>query len=55
LRTAINREIKLDSMRWFSVTPGWHAMVSSIAAGCVRPSYGARPTMHCQWGWLNSF
>ena len=22
--------------------------VSSVAACCVRPSYGARPTMHCQ-------
>jgi len=25
------------------------------AACCVRPSYGTRPTMHCQWGWLGSF
>jgi len=50
----------LDSMRWFShqrspSPPGRHATVSSVAACCVRPSYGARPTMHCQWGWLGSF
>ena len=25
------------------------------AACSVQPSYGARPTMHCQWGWLSSF
>jgi len=30
-------------------------MVSSVAVCCVQPSYGARPTMHCQWGWLCSF
>jgi len=30
-------------------------MVSSVAAYCVGPSYGARPTMHCQWGCLSSF
>jgi len=30
-------------------------MVSSVAACCARPSYGARPAMHCQWGWLGSF
>ena len=24
-------------------------MVSSVAACCLRTSYGARPTMHCQW------
>jgi len=30
-------------------------MVSSVAACCVRPSYGAQSTMHCQWGWLSSF
>jgi len=50
--------IKLDSMRWFShrrsLSPlGGHAMVSSVAAWCVQPSYGARPTMHCKWGWLS--
>jgi len=47
-------------MRWFShrrspSPPSSHAMVSSVAVCCVRPSYGARPTMHCQWGWLGSF
>jgi len=51
---------QLDSMLWFShrhspSPPGGHAMVSSVAACYVRPSYGARPTMHCQWGWLGSF
>ena len=30
-------------------------MVSSVAACCVQPSYGARPTMHCQWGRLSNF
>jgi len=25
------------------------------AACCVRPSYGARPTMHCQWGSTRQF
>jgi len=44
-------------MRWFShrrspSPPGRHAMVSSVAACCIRPSYGARPTI---WGWLSSF
>ena len=53
-------KIKLDNMRWFSYRrslspPCGHAMVSSVAACCVRPSYGAGPTMHCQWGWLSSF
>jgi len=48
------------SMRWFSnrrspSPPSGHAMVSSVAACCIRPSYGARPTIHCQWGWLSSF
>jgi len=51
---------QLDSMLWFShrhspSPTGGHAMVSSVAACCVRPSYGACPTMHCQWGWLGSF
>jgi len=53
-------KIKLDIMRWFSYRcspspPGGHTMVSSVTACCVRPSYGARPTMHCQWGLLGSF
>jgi len=48
------------SMRWFSnrrspSPPSGHAMVSSVAACCIRPSYGARPSIHCQWGWLSSF
>jgi len=30
-------------------------MVSSVAACCAWPSYGTRPTMYCQWGWLGSF
>jgi len=47
-------------MRWFShrrtsSPPGGHAMVSSVAACCVRPSYGAHLTMHCQWRRLSSF
>jgi len=52
------------SMRWFSHrrSPSSRAARNDIvcccvlrAACCVRPSYGARPTMHCQWGWLSSF
>jgi len=51
---------KLDNMSWFShrrspSPPGGHAMVSSVAACCIWPNYGARPTMHCQWGWLRGF
>jgi len=47
-------------MRWFShrrslSPPGGHAMISSVVVCCVRPSYGARHAMHCQWGWLRSF
>jgi len=53
---------KLDSMRWFShrrsqSPPGgaqWYRLLLH-AACCVRSSYGARPSMHCQWGWLSSF
>jgi len=50
---------KLDSMRWFShrrspSPPGGHAMVSSVAACCIWPSYSACPAVHCQWGWLSS-
>ena len=30
-------------------------MVSSVATCCVQPSYGARPTMNFQWGWLKFF
>jgi len=51
---------KLDNMSWFShrrspSPPGGHAMVSSVAACCIWPNYGACPTMHCQWGWLRGF
>ena len=50
---------KLDSMRWFfhqrSPSPPAAPMVSSVAVCCVRPSYGARPTMHCPLGWVSSF
>jgi len=50
---------KLDSMRWFShrhslSPPGGHAMVSSVAACCVR-AYGARLAMHCQWTMTRQF
>jgi len=49
-------------MRWFShrrspSPPGgaqWYRLLPH-AACCVRSSYGARPSMHCQWGWLSSF
>jgi len=53
----------LDSMRWFSHrrSPSPRAARNGIvccclllAACCVRPSYGARPPTHCQWGWLSS-
>jgi len=50
----------LDSMCRFShrrsPSPlGGHAVVSSVAVCCIQPSYGTRPTVHCQWGWLSSF
>jgi len=56
----LKTHMKLDSMRWLShrrsLSPqGGHAMVSSVVACCVRPSYGARPTMHCQWRRLSTF
>jgi len=49
----------LDSMRWFSHrrSPGgtqWYRLLLR-AASCVRPSYSARPTMHCQLGWWAVF
>ena len=31
-----------------TITPGRHAMVSSVAACCEWPSYGAGLTVHCQ-------
>ena len=56
----INKHISKISMCWFShrhsPSPlGGHAMVSSVAPCCIRPNYGARPTMHCEWGWLRGF
>jgi len=49
-------------MRWFShrrspSPPGITQLYRLLLcpASCVRPSYGAPPTMHCQWGWLSSF
>jgi len=49
-------------MRWFfhrrsPPSPGgtqWYRLLLH-AACCVRPSYGTRPTAHCQLGWVSSF
>jgi len=49
-------------MRWFfhrrsQSPPGgtqWYRLLVR-AACCVRPTYGACPTMHCQLGWISSF
>jgi len=48
--------VQLDSMRWFShrrspSTPGGHAVVSSVAACCVRPT---AQTVLCIVSWDDS-
>jgi len=56
--------LKLDSMRLFfhrrSPSPPdgtqWYRLLHFLHdACCIRPSYGRRPAMHCQWGRLSSF
>ena len=48
----------LDSMRWFSYwrspSPPWRR--NGVVCYCLLPTaYGARRTMHCQWGWVRGF
>jgi len=45
-----------DSAPVYSIVKSWlpssnvGETVSRMSSCCIWPSYGARPTMHCQWG-----